>query len=187
MLIDIDDGSLLSLVQDDGDDIAFTDYAGTQLAHEIEHYDPATGELVAWVNVPSLSSTLDTSLYMYFGNREATNQQNAAAVWDSDYVLVQHLNETTGTHYDSTAYGNDGTADNLASQDAAGKIDGADEFQNQAGLIDVGTDPSLDVFGPSQDFSIFLWAKRDDFANVRRLLLLRFGPGGWDLLWHRLG
>jgi hypothetical protein len=166
VLIKITDGSLLSLVQDDGDDIAFTDYGNTQLAHEIESYDPATGDLVVWVNVPSISSSADTFLYMYFGNREAGNQQSPTAVWDANYVLVQHLDETTGDHLDSTSYGNHGTPSGLASQDAAGQIDGADEFSGSPGQVNVGTDASLDVYGPNQDFSIFLWARRDDLANL---------------------
>ena len=166
VMIEIDDGSLASFVQDGAGDIVFTDYDGVRLDHEIESYDPATGALVAWVRVPSLSSMEDTTLYMYYGNSEASNQENPEPVWDQDYVLVHHLDETSGTHYDSTAYGNDGTPHNLASQDAAGQIDGADEFHDRADLIDVGTDPSLDVFGPDQDFSIFAWVKRDDVANV---------------------
>jgi hypothetical protein len=166
VLIAIDDGTLLSNVQDDADDIAFTDYDGIQLAHEVESYDPSTGALVAWVSVPFLSSTEDTQLYMYYGNSGATNQENGPGVWDSTYVMVQHLDETSGTHFDSTSNGNDGDAYDLATQDAPGKIDGADEFDASADLIDVGTGTSLDVFGPGQDFSIFLWVKRDATTEV---------------------
>ena len=87
-------------------------------------------------------------------------------MWDAHYVMVQHLDEASGTHFDSTGNGNDGTPFNLASQDAPGKIDGADECDRTGDLIDVGTDASLDVFGPGQDFSIFLWAKRDTTTVV---------------------
>ena len=166
VLIAIDDGSLLSNIQDDADDIAFTGYDGTPLYHEVESYNPSTGELIAWVSVPFLSSTEDTQLYMYYGNSGATNQENGPGIWDSNYVMVQHLDETSGTHLDSTGNGNDGTAYDLASQDAPGKIDGADAFDATGDLIDVGTGASLDVFGPGQDFSIFLWAKRDATTEV---------------------
>ncbi len=166
LLVQMDDGSLASFVQDDADDIVFTDYDGTKLDHEIERYTSATGALFAWVRVPSLSSTEDTLLYMYYGNSEAVNQENAEAVWDSDFVMVQHLDETDGTHDDSTSYGNDG-APHGVSQDAAGKIDGADEFTGSGDLIDVGTDSSMDVFGPGQDFSVSLWVKRDDTEDVQ--------------------
>jgi hypothetical protein len=166
VLIAIDDGSLLSHIQDDADDIAFTGYDGTPLNHEVEGYDPLTGKLIAWVSVPFLSSSEDTQLYLYYGNSGATNQENGPGVWDSNYVMVQHLDETSGTHFDSTGNPNDGTAFNLASQDVPGKIDGADAFDASGDLIDVGTDTSLDVFGSGQDFSIFLWAKRDAITEV---------------------
>lgn len=45
-------------------DIRFEDTAGNKIAHEIENYDPTTGELEAWVLV-SLSQS--TELYMYYG------------------------------------------------------------------------------------------------------------------------
>ena len=35
----------------------------TKLSHEIEHYDSSTGEIIAWVNFPTLvaaSSTIST-------------------------------------------------------------------------------------------------------------------------------
>ena len=76
MLIDVNDGSLFLLVQDDGDDIVFTDNDGIKLDHEIESYDSATGHLVAWVNLPLLSTSTDTVIYLYYGNDAVDNQQN---------------------------------------------------------------------------------------------------------------
>ena len=94
VLINVTDGDLALKAQDDGDDIAFTNEAGVQLSHEIESYDNSAGHLVAWVNA-NLSSTIDTVLYMYYGNAGAFNQEDAAGVWDSNYMMVQHLEETT--------------------------------------------------------------------------------------------
>ena len=75
--------------QADGGDLLFTSADGTtQLDHEIESYDPATGTLVAWVKVPTLSPATDTVLYLYYGNAAAANQQNAAAVWSNGYAGV---------------------------------------------------------------------------------------------------
>ena len=52
-----------------GYDITFKNNSGTTvLSHEIEKYDPTTGELIAWVKVPSLSATTDTEINMYYGN-----------------------------------------------------------------------------------------------------------------------
>jgi hypothetical protein len=50
----------------------------TKLNHEIESYASSTGALVAWVNVPFLSSTSDTALYVYSDNPGVTgSQQNS--------------------------------------------------------------------------------------------------------------
>ena len=168
VLIDITDADLATYAQSNGDDLAFTDDNAMQLDHEIEFYDTGTGHVVAWVNVPDLSSTEATVLYLYFGNSTADNQEDVAGTWDSGYVMVQHLDETTGPHFDSTINANDGTPVDVFSQDAPGKIDGADEFDDPLtpAEINVGTDASMDVFGPNQDFSIFLWVKRDATNEV---------------------
>ena len=94
VLIDISDSDLALKAQQNGGDIVFVDSAVNKLNHEVEYYDNNTGHLIAWVKVPSLSSTSDTVLYMYYGNVAASSQQNPAAVWDSNYVMVQHLEET---------------------------------------------------------------------------------------------
>lgn len=95
VMITITDSQMSRHIQQNGNDILFTLGDGaTKLAHEIESYNPATGALVAWVRIPSLSATADTTLYMYYGNRAATNQQNATAVWDSNYQTVYHMGQT---------------------------------------------------------------------------------------------
>ena len=88
------DSDLASLAQSDGDDILFTKSDGTtKLDHEIEEYVSATGELTAWVEVDSLSASTDTLLYMYFNNPTASNQENIAGTWDSDFHSVVHFDE----------------------------------------------------------------------------------------------
>ncbi len=98
------DANLAAHAQSDGDDIVFTDDHGNKLNHEIELYQSATGRLVAWVNVPSLSSLTDTKLYLYYGNSASGNQQNPHGTWNSDYLMVHHMEET-GNIYDSTSHG----------------------------------------------------------------------------------
>ncbi|MGD0160758.1 MAG: DUF2341 domain-containing protein, partial [Candidatus Bathyarchaeia archaeon] len=56
VLISITDSNLITHAQSNGNDIAFADGSGNKLNHEIEFFNSATGRLVAWVKVPSLSS-----------------------------------------------------------------------------------------------------------------------------------
>ena len=52
-----------------GFDIVFTASDGSTLInHQVERYNPVTGELVAWVQIPLLSATVNTDFYLYFGN-----------------------------------------------------------------------------------------------------------------------
>ena len=120
------DADLAGEAQADGDDIVFIGSDGTtKLDHEIEKYVSATGELVAWVDISSLSSSLDTLVYMYYSNPSCASQQNPAGVFGSDYALVQHLNEASGTIYDSTSNNNDATQYGGVTYSATGKIGSA--------------------------------------------------------------
>jgi len=153
VLIDFTDASVGVHAQLDGDDLLFTSADGvTKLSHEIETYVAANGHLMAWVKVPFLSSTQDTLLYMYYGNPTVSNQQNAEAVWDSNFLAVQHLEETSGITTDSTSHNNDGTPLNGVLQDVTGKIDGADQFD---GSNDITVMPQ--VFNSENQFTFEGW------------------------------
>lgn len=108
-----------------GGDLVFTSSDGTTLLDfEIEKYASTTGELVAWVRVPSLSGVTDTTLYMYLGNAAATNLQNPTGVWDSNYSLVYHVKDSSPSLVgDSTTNAN--TLTNTNATTASGEIDGA--------------------------------------------------------------
>ena len=138
------DSDLAARAQDDGGDIVFIDkYNSTQYKHEIEFFDGATGELDAWVKIPSLSSSSDTILYMYYGNPTCNNQQNISGTWNSNYKMVQHLNESSGSLLDSTTNDNDGT-NNGASKKIESKIDGGYDFDGSDNIT-VSDSSSLDI------------------------------------------
>jgi len=123
------DSDLSSYAQASGYDIAFTDKTGNQLNHEIELFNSGTGQLIAWVNVNSIYGSVNTTLYMYYGNSAAANQQNPSNVWDSNYIMVQHLNETGNTYNDSTSNDNDGAnTGTVFNQDC--KIDGGRQYDD---------------------------------------------------------
>ena len=131
VLINLTNSALQQFAKTNGNDILFTASDGTtKLAHEIERYTNSNGALVAWVNVPLLLPTADTTLYLYYGNASATNQQNAAAVWNSNYVGVWHLNQaptgSAGDIADSTSGTNSGTSQTIAAGgQVTGKIGGS--------------------------------------------------------------
>lgn len=92
-----------------GEDIVFTlTDNSTVLNHEIEKWDDNEDRIV-WVKIPTISSSVDTVILMYYGNTEASDSQNPSGVWDSDYLGVYHLGETSGSALDSTGNANHGT------------------------------------------------------------------------------
>jgi len=104
VLISTTDSDLRYKVQYDGDDILFMDGPGVanRMYHEIDIFEVSTGELSAWVNVNNLTSEQDTILYMYYGNQSSCSQESPEMVWDSNYVGVWHMGETSGNIRDST-------------------------------------------------------------------------------------
>ena len=162
------DSDLAAHAQDDGDDIVFTNSANTvKFDHEIEYFNGTTGELVAWVRIPSLSSATNTTIVMRYGNLGCGSQENATGVWDDNYRLVQHLEETSGTHYDSTQYGNDGTKSGEVTQDATGMIDGADTFGGSADYVNCGNDTSLDI---TDAITISAWVKPGESDSYQTIV-----------------
>lgn len=99
--------------------IAITTSDGTtQCYAEIEYWSDATEVAYIWVNVPSISHTADTTLYLYFDSTKANNTSyiglladgSAAteAVWNSSYLMVHHMTGASAASLDdSTSNGND--------------------------------------------------------------------------------
>src|SRR5207302_9277285 len=69
-----------------GYDIGFyTDSGGsTKLKWEVERYDGTTGNLIAWVKIPSVSSSSDTVFYLMYGDSSInTDQSDPLNTWES--------------------------------------------------------------------------------------------------------
>ena len=87
----------LSDILANGSDIAFFNSAkDTQFNHEIELYNSTSGELWAWVNVTTVSDSVDTVFYMYYNDSDGGYPigYNPTDVWDSNFIAVWHMNDT---------------------------------------------------------------------------------------------
>jgi len=124
----------------DGTDMLFTSSDGTtKLSHEIASYNSTTGEVTVWVKIPSLSNSVDTTIYVYYGNASAADQQDITGTWNSNYVGVYHMNEdpsgtapqvldSTSNNYDLTSAGSMTSGDLVAGKfDSAIDYDGSDD------------------------------------------------------------
>lgn len=121
-------GSILTLnASSTPNDLIFStsSLATTILPFEIEGYSSTTGELEAWVNMPTVAN--GQVLYMYYGKSGDSNHQNVNGTWASGYKSVQHLpNGSVLNLSDSTSNGNNGT--NNGATASTGQIDGASNF-----------------------------------------------------------
>lgn len=117
-----------------GYDIAFyaaSDGAGTKLDHEIGTWVATTGAIVAWVRIASLSSSVDTVIYVFAGNASiGASQQHADGVWSSGFKSVYHFPDgSTLTANDSTSNANNIT--NYGATATAGITGGGAAFSSQ--------------------------------------------------------
>ncbi|MEM7322366.1 MAG: DUF2341 domain-containing protein [Actinomycetota bacterium] len=96
----------------DGADIRFTTDDGvTGIPHELESWDAGTGTVKAWVRVPRVSSSADTTLYLFYGAADSPDRQDPGQVWRHS-AGVWHLSRDPGGHgphlEDSSVAGRDG-------------------------------------------------------------------------------
>ncbi len=158
------DAELAASAQIDGDDILFTlSDEITKIPHEIEFFDPGTGELVAWVNVPSVSASVDTDIYMYYDNATVGSQQDVLNVWDANYVQVLHLKEAPNGALDelndSTGSGNHGQTFSMgAGNSVDAQIGKGLNFVRADALDQVRVYDSASLDGTADEGTLEYWA-----------------------------
>jgi len=120
--------------------------------------EPFEKEVVIWVKLPSISNDTDTKFYMYYGNPSAPDGQDVMNVWDSNFVLVHHMNGSTYTAlHDSTLNKNDVTTQNGSpAYQQSGKIGDAVDFEaSTTDYVQAADSNSLDI----TQGTVELWAK----------------------------
>jgi hypothetical protein len=128
----------------------------TQCYVEIEEWDDANEEAWLWVKVPSVNSTSDTELYLYYDADHADNtayvgdpnSSPAEAVWDDDFRFVSHMRDDSDTSHirDSTGYDNDGTKTGANEPVVTiGNVSDAQDFDGGDDIVDVSDDASMNI------------------------------------------
>lgn len=131
-----------------GYDIIFTtDIGGTQtLPYERVGWNGATGKSEFWVQVPNLSASQDTIIYVLYGSAGVDRDlSNRHGVWDSHYRGVWHFGDgTTLDLTDSTSNGNNGTNHGAAA--AAGlSYAGMGSLAMNVSYVSIGAPASLNL------------------------------------------
>jgi biopolymer transport protein ExbB len=129
-------------------------------------YDGGTGALQAWVQVPSIQQSMDTLIYMEYGNPDAADQQNRGATWPPNVVGVWHLED-----------GNDSTQNANHAQSVNGAMIGTNGIVGTGARFDGFDDRLLMAGSDSLDAvamqgTISAWLRFDDASAATRQFIM---------------
>lgn len=155
---------------------------------EIQAYDAATGEIIAWVQ-SGVSSAVDFELYLVYGDKETTtSQENVHGTWDANYKAVFHLTEASGNALDSTANHHHLTPFGTIIRPVAGKVGLAMEFSDEGGeYLQKPPDQSSDpIILHTEHITLEIWYKPDEIVWPV-IISTAEGGGGKDsrMIWPR--
>lgn len=143
----------------------------TQCYVEVEYWDAVNEEAWLWVRVPSISSSEDTVLYLYYDNSKDDNtayvgdpgSSAAQKVWDDNYLFVSHMaDDPDDSHIrDSTSNGNDGSKKDSGEPAQVSAIIG----YGQEYVDDADDDDYIELYPFDYDlteFTVSFWMKTSD-------------------------
>lgn len=163
----------------DGSDVRFSsDSAGdTPMNVEVERFgidnNPANGFAEIWVRIPSFSYSVDTTVYVWYNDPDATAvaaddvDEGSEGVWNSNFFGVYHLsesaNDNSGNYKDATANDNHLTGSSMAMTAPAGawsgsvcaEFDGSADYLSKSGIAGLGC-----------PITISAWVYRDATEDV---------------------
>jgi len=156
----------------------------TPLSYELEHYDPATGTIVVWVNV-DLNVFTDTRIYMFYGNQTIStdDEEDVDGTWSSYYKLVNHMengSDSSGSNNTATFGHTPDVRDGLVHK--AQYLDGDDDYMR--------VNDSQSIRGSDRENTVSAWIKVDDWSNDSNDYSYIAGKGNWGgkyeyRLYHR--
>ena len=117
------------VIDPQGKDISFyLPCRSTPLNYEIETYNPDSGSITAWVQLPHLfADSPDTSVFMYYGTSVSVNPIPPTFAWDAFHKGVWHFNNNI---LDATANANHLVDSHSVSAPNNGKIGAARDLTN---------------------------------------------------------
>jgi len=146
----------------------------TQCYVEIEKWDDANEEAWLWVKIPSVSSSINTDLYLYYDKNKAdnttyvgdTNSTPAENVWDDNFVFVSHMRDDpdTSSIRDSTQYNNDGTKSGAGEPATTGGLIADAQDFDVDDYVSLGTPSNLDLTTKNYTIESLIYAETQTAA-----------------------
>ncbi|MBU1952593.1 DUF2341 domain-containing protein, partial [Patescibacteria group bacterium] len=170
-------------VQNAGEDLRFTDSNGvTELDYEIERWNES-GDSFVWVKIPQLDlgSTTD-NIYVYYANQNASDGQDKSGVWNSDFSMVYHFGEPSGTTGSNSIIDSTGNTGGTPSAGLSfgedGPVGWAPDFTSGTG-INVGT---LGAPLLTAETTISFWINSHSYVSPNRQNPYDQAYGGWGTM-----
>lgn len=157
-------------------DLALT----TPLKFEKVRHVLTTGEIIEWVKVPSVSSSVDTVIYLgYKDVAVVTSQADAANAWDASTATVWHTEDgTTLSGADSTSNANTASLQGTPTA-ATGKVGGGASFNGSSQWLRGGA-----AGATAHPITMSAWAKMSALSGGQTLVTLC--NSGSDNSWFRI-
>ena len=158
-----------SKAKSDGSDIRFTDSAGNLLSFFREKHDSTNQVAIYHVKIPTVSSSTDTTIYLYYGNSSATDGSSDFQTVFGDSGLVAYYpfdgnaNDLSG-NYNGTWSGTEQYDTGILGQ--AAKFDGNSYTQQ----------PYISSFNGNVQWTFICVFKVNDLSHVGEILW--FGDNG---------
>lgn len=162
-----------------GYDICFTtENCAVNLYHQIEKYDPTSGELICWVRIPTLYASVNTTITLYYGNSAINSITSSSQTWASEYNAVLHLGENpenvSPQMIDATIMNNSGVCSGsmTIANSVLGKIGKGVAFDEIDDYI------SISDFDYTSSFTMSFWFNLNDNSGTSYQYLFSHGNFG---------
>jgi|GEM_PF-1238529 len=122
----------------------------------------------AYVQIPDLSNTTDTTVYMYYGNPNAPAQTTGRATWGTTYGLVEHMTDVAGVQnklFESSSYNNTGVK--VGSNESMETLGMAGKAQYFDGTTDAAAESVASNMANTAGFTYEAWVKFQKAAGTR--------------------
>lgn len=162
-----------SVTSSSGYDIQFYSDSALTTALKFERvlWGASTGTVEFWVEVPTLSASSDTVIYMAYGDATVTtDQQDAANTWSNSYVSVYHFGDGTTLSVADSRNSINGT--NHSTTATTGKIGGGVALSGSSQYIDLGDPTGVDFGSGNYAFRMWLKPTTGTLVNNTRMVVL---------------
>ncbi|RLF66849.1 MAG: hypothetical protein DRN30_01385 [Thermoplasmata archaeon] len=140
-----------------------------KLPYWIENWDSANQQATIWVKVPSIPASGTATIYMYYGNPDATSESNGDEVFD-------FFDDFDGTELDTSKWSSDGTVSVSQGQLHLGSTTGDSYILSK---INIGSGKIVELHG----VNINSYRDTPDWFSIRFALDSSGNPVAGDSQW----